>query len=103
MNREDIQREKYRRAKKQVEEIKGFYIHLVVYLLVNAFILVNIYNNVDDFWIWPHFFTLLGWGTGLAFHAAKVFGYNPLFGKEWEKRMIEKYMEEDKREMEKYK
>jgi|SRR5690606_18421922 hypothetical protein len=103
MNREDIQREKYRRAKKQVEEIKGFYIHLVVYLLVNAFILVNIYNNVDDFWIWPHFFTLLGWGIGLAFHAAKVFGYNPLFGKEWEKRMIEKYMEEDKREMEKYK
>jgi hypothetical protein len=46
--------------------------------------------------------TLFGWGIGLAFHAAKVFGFNPLFGKNWEERQIQKFIEKDKREMDKY-
>lgn len=100
---EEFNREKYKRAKKKVDEIKGFYVHLVVYILVNAFILGNIFYHVDNFWEWPHFITLFGWGIGLAFHAAKVFGYNPFLGKNWEKRMIDKYMEEEKREMDKFK
>lgn len=100
---EDINRDKYKRAKKQVEELKGFYIHLTVYLIINAFILVNIYLNTDEFWVWPHFIPLFGWGIGLAFHWAHVFGFNPLFGKNWEKRMVQKYMEEEKKEMDRYK
>lgn len=30
--------DKFIRAKKQVDELKGFYIHLMVYILVNIFI-----------------------------------------------------------------
>jgi len=100
---EDFNRDKYKRAKKQVEELKGFYIHLVVYILVNGFILGNIFYHVDNFWQWPHFFTLLFWGIGLAFHAFHTFGYSPILGKNWEKKMIDKFMEEEKRDMEKYK
>nr|WP_299069275.1 2TM domain-containing protein [uncultured Allomuricauda sp.] len=100
---EDFEKEKLRRAKKQVNELKGFYVHLVVYILINAFILVNIYLNTDDFWKWQHFVTLFGWGIGLAFHATKTFGFNPFFGKDWEKKQIQKYIEEDKKEMDKYK
>lgn len=99
---ENFEQEKFTRAKKRVEEIKSFYIHVMVYLVINAFILISIYINADTFWTWPHFVTLFGWGIGLAFHAAKVFGFNPLFGKNWEERQIQKFIEKDKREMDKY-
>ncbi|MEZ4808926.1 MAG: 2TM domain-containing protein [Allomuricauda sp.] len=100
---ENFEQEKLRRAKKRVEEIKGFYIHLAIYTIINTFILVNINMHSDHFWKWPHFITLFAWGIGLAIHAAKVFGFNVLFGKNWEERQIQKYMEKDKKEMDKYK
>lgn len=99
---EDINREKYKRAKKRVEELKGLHIHMTVYVLVNLFILINIYIKTDDFWQWPHFLTVFFWGIGLAFHAAKVLNFNPILGKSWEKRMIDKILEEDKEEMDKF-
>lgn len=99
---ENFNNEKYKRAKKKVDELKGFYVHLSIYTVINAFILVNIYLKTDNFWQWPHFVTLFGWGLGLAFHTAKVFGFNPLLGKDWEERQIQKYMEEDKEEMDKF-
>ncbi|MGX1929281.1 2TM domain-containing protein [Flagellimonas sp. 2504JD4-2] len=100
---ENFDRDKYKRAKKQVEEIKGFYIHLAVYVVINTFILINIYNHSENFWEWPHFITLGAWGIGLLFHASKTFGFNLLFGKNWEERQIQKYIEKDKREMDKFK
>jgi len=91
------------RAKKRVDELKGFYIHFIVYVLVNIFIVINIYINSDnDFWQWNHFFTPLFWGIGVFFHASKVFNFNPLLSKDWEKRQIEKYMEQDKKETDKF-
>lgn len=99
---ENLEQEKYKRAKKRVEEIKGFYIHLAVYTVINVFILVNIYLHSDHFWQWPHFITLFGWGIGLALHGAKVFGYNILFGKDWEERQIQKYIDKDKKDADKY-
>ncbi|UII79074.1 2TM domain-containing protein [Flagellimonas sp. CMM7] len=100
---ENFEKDKLKRAKKQVEELKGFYIHLAVYVAVNTFILINIYLRSDNFWEWGHFVTVFAWGIGLAFHASKVFDFNPIFGKKWEERQIQKYIEEDKKEMDKYK
>ena len=100
---ENSNKEKYNRAKKRVDELKGFYIHLAIYVVINAFILVNLYLRNDDFWRWEHFFTLIAWGVGVLFHASKTFGFNPLLGKNWEERQIQKYMDEDKEEMNKYK
>ena len=98
---------KLERAKKRVEEIKGFYIHLAVYIVVNSFILVNIYIRTmgegESFWKFSTFFTLIFWGIGLAFHWGHVFNFNPLFGKKWEERQIQKYIEKDKRDAEKFK
>lgn len=99
---ENLNNDKLARARKRVDEIKAFYIHATVYILVNAFLLVNIYLNTNDFWQWSHFFTLLGWGIGLAFHAAKAFRFNPLFGRNWEERQIQKYIDEDKKQMDKF-
>lgn len=99
--------EKLKRAKKRVDELKGFYIHLMVYLVINAFILVTqMIANADEAGFglgWYSFTTAIFWGIGLAIHALVAFRLNPFFGKAWEERMIEKFMEEDRREAEKYK
>lgn len=106
MELQDHQNEKLARAKKRVEELKGFYIHLTVYIVINGFILINILarsmGGGDTFWAFGTFFTPFFWGIGLAFHAAKVFDYNPFFGKKWEQRQIQKYIDKDKRDAAKF-
>lgn len=91
---------KYLRAKKRVDDIKGFYVHLAVYLGVNIFISVTkIMNNLDEgdslmyeltdfstYAVW------LFWGIGLAMHAFKIFGTNWLMGKDWEEQKIKELM-----------
>ncbi|MFH1501654.1 MAG: 2TM domain-containing protein [Candidatus Eisenbacteria bacterium] len=85
----------YERAKKRVEELKGFYHHLLVYVLVNLFLFVlNVLTSRGDWWFyWP----LLGWGVGLGAHAASVFAGRGFWGKEWEERKIKQIMEKERR------
>jgi Na+/H+-dicarboxylate symporter len=98
------------RAKKLVEELKGFYIHLLMYILVNIFIsTVTIIAKVNEgeslgeaFFSFGSFTTATFWGIGLAFHAAKVFNFSPFFSKNWEENQIQKYIEKEKQEEEKY-
>ncbi len=107
MDYQDVDNEKLKRAKNRVEALKGFYIHLAIYIIINSFIIVNILiralNDGDTFWQFGTFFTPFFWGIGLAFHAAKVFNYNPILGKNWEEKQIQKYIEKDKRDASKYK
>ena len=98
----ELENDKFKRAKKRVDEIKGFYIHASIYTIINTFILVNIYLNTNDFWFWGHFTTLVFWGLGLFFHGTKVFGFNPLFSKDWEEKQIQKYMDKDRDDANKY-
>jgi hypothetical protein len=99
------------KAKKKVKELKGFYMHLTIYIFINLLLIVVKligYQYYGDFFMGPvwHFSTFatpIFWGIGLAFHAIKVFNMNPFFSKEWESRQIRKYMEEDRKESEKYK
>jgi hypothetical protein len=78
--------ERYYEARKRVQELKGFYIHVIIYVLVNLlFFLVNILRSSDELWfIW----SLIGWGVGLAAHAIGVFGVGWVFGQEWERRKV---------------
>ena len=84
---------RYQEAKERVEEIKGFYFHLVCYLLINAVLaVINLLTSPEYLWfIWP----LMGWGIGLIIHGISVFG--GLWGKSWEERKIREIMEKDKR------
>ncbi|WP_088341991.1 2TM domain-containing protein [Robiginitalea sediminis] len=99
--------DKLQRAKKRVEQIKGFYVHLAVYLVINLMIVGSLL--VQTGWqpqkvsLWAFFSTPLFWGIGLAFHAIHVFGINGIFGRQWEERQLRKFMEEDQREADKYK
>ncbi len=95
--REDIN---YYKAKKRVEKIKGFYGHLVSYIVINLVLyLVNYITYPNDFWF-DHWFywQLLLWGIGLVIHGIVVFYSLPIFGKEWEERKVQEFMQEEKQQ-----
>lgn len=99
------------KAKKRVEALKGFYTHLIIYLVINTTLFVvkiigNYYAGdyfMGPIWHFSTFATWFFWGIGLSFHAIKVFKGNPFFSKDWEDRQIQKYMDEDQNKVEKYK
>ena len=87
---------RYEQAKKRVRQIEGFYVHLAVYVLVNAFLLViNLVASPNSLWFyWP----LLGWGIGIVAHAASVFGSGRVWGRDWEERKIKELMDKGRSE-----
>ncbi len=99
---ENFNKEKYNRAKKRVDDLKGFYIHFTVYIAVNVFILINIGLRTDNIWQWGHFATPFFWGIGVFFHWWHTFGKNPFFGKGWEERQIQKYMDQENEDARKF-
>ena len=79
------------KAKRHVAALKGFYIHLFVFICVNAgLIAINLATKTLWWAHWP----LLGWGVGLLGHAIGVFSPFNLFGKDWEERKIRQHMAE---------
>lgn len=94
MENSNSEYERYQKAKKQVNEIKGFYGHLTSYVIVLAILIyINLKYTPDYLWfIW----TMFGWGIGLFFHAVRVFDWFPFLNKEWEERKIRQFMDEDK-------
>lgn len=87
---------KYLEAAKRVKRLKGFYIHAVVYVLVNLFIVIqNVksgasLSNMDNYW------TAIFWGVGLLGHGMSVFLPNMIMGKDWEERKIRELMDKNK-------
>ncbi len=80
----------YYKAKKRVEELKGFYGNLLSYcIVIPILIYVNLTYVPDFHWFW---FSLGGWGFGLIMHAFKVFGYST----KWEDRQIAAILDKDK-------
>ena len=72
----------YYRAKKRVDELKGFYANAMSYcIVIPVLIFINLKFSPDYQWFW---FSAAGWGFGLMMHASKVFGY----GSNWEERKI---------------
>ncbi|WP_194767139.1 2TM domain-containing protein [Tamlana sp. I1] len=93
--------EAYLKAQKRIKNIKGFYWHAFWYVAVNIFILAMIIPNTHgNIWNLGVFSTPLFWGIGLAFHGLSVFGKNIIFGKAWEDRKIQEYMDKDKKHWE---
>jgi len=102
--------DKHRRAKERIEELKSFYVHLTIYLIVNIFITVTrfltslgdgesyaeVFSDFGTYAVW------LFWGIGLLFHAIRVFSPNLVFGKQWEERQIQKIIAKEEEEAKKY-
>ncbi|HET8521620.1 MAG TPA: 2TM domain-containing protein [Thermomicrobiales bacterium] len=83
---------RYREAKKRVDELKGFYIHLGVFVAVNlGLFLINLATNRDNWWFyWP----MLGWGIAIIIHAFTLFAGGRFSGA-WEERKIQELMTRD--------
>ena len=80
---------KYIRAKKRIDDLKGFYGGLVSYCVVIPFLIfINYRTSWDYQWFW---FPMFGWGLGVVIHAFTIFGY----GGDWEARKIREYMDKD--------
>jgi ABC-type multidrug transport system fused ATPase/permease subunit len=98
-----IQEQEYIKAKKKVKKIKGFYIHLIVYILVNIFISGIIVfgltesgdtfsEALSNFGVYSTWFF---WGIGLFFHWMGVFGFGSIISKDWEERKIKELMDKE--------
>lgn len=96
----DISREKqYIEARKRVNRLKIFYIHLAGYIVVFGLIVWNLviieegeYKNAI---VWLNCTTIVVWGIVIAIHAWTTFKGRILFGKKWEDRKVKELMKED--------
>lgn len=94
-----ISREEYHAAYKRVKRIKGFYTHLIVYVLVNSYLIVNQCfddNSFQALFQLHTYSTAFFWGIGLVAHGLSVFGREIFFGSDWEERKIRELMNKDK-------
>jgi len=93
MYTEDIQNSSYVRAVEKVEKLKEFYQNVTSYCIVIPFLVfINLYVSPQFHWFW---FPMFGWGIGVLFHGLDVYNYNPILGRDWESKKINKLMKED--------
>lgn len=86
-------------ARRRVQEIRGFYLHAGIYVLVNiGLLLVYIFGPGGGFWpIW----CILGWGAGLGIHALSAWRMVPtLFTREWEDKKVRQIIAHEKKVIE---
>lgn len=89
---------RYENALKKVKKIKGFYTHLLVYVVINIMIVIINIQNLDkgeSYFQIKNFFTAFFWGIGLFAHGISVFGPEIFFGKNWEERKIKELMDKE--------
>ena len=85
------ERLRYIKAQKRVQQIKEFYSHLLVYMIIiPILVVINLKYTPNYHWFW---FSMIGWGVGLALHALQIFeGYKIFLGKDWEENKINELM-----------
>jgi 2TM domain len=90
----------YRRARRQVKKMRGWYIHALVFTAVVGFAWLR-FLFADSFVGWSGFYRVprmplgmtLGWGLALTIHGLVVFGKSASFGpfsQQWEDKQIER-------------
>lgn len=89
----DVEAEQW--AWRRVKALRAFYTHLTIYALVNFLLmLIDIATPGATWFFWP----LLGWGLGLAMHAAQTFERLPWFTRDWEQRKVRELLNRDSHE-----
>jgi hypothetical protein len=93
MDDHDAKDERFLSARRQARALRAFYMHAMVFGLVNAGLFLIDLLTGDGWWFfWP----LLGWGVALAIQAVAVFGRVSPFGPEWEARKAREIMERER-------
>jgi hypothetical protein len=80
----------YERARERAEELQGLYIHLLVYVVVNAALFGINWVSAGGDGPWWFYWPLLGWGVGLLIHILTV--VFPVFSNQWVDRRTERIL-----------
>ena len=83
------------RARGRLRAEKGFYVHLVIYVIViSGLFVINALTGHGRWWfVWP----AIGWGIGLTIHALSAFGMISVLGRDWEERRLKELVDEEQR------
>ncbi len=83
------------RARKHVRRLRGFYLHLSIYVLVvGAMAVANLATTPHVLWfLWSAF----GWGIGIVAHGASVLASSPGAAGNWEDRKVRELLERQTR------
>jgi len=87
MSTQPTEDEIYQKARKRVEEKKGFYAHLCVYFVINILIVIIWLVTSLGYFAW-FIFPVGGWGVVVILHSLFVFVFNK--DARWEKNAVEK-------------
>jgi signal transduction histidine kinase len=91
--RNAAEQRKYNDARRRVRALRVFFMHALIYLVVNTLLIViNLLTSPHRFWAGA---TLMSWGMGLAVHGLIVWSRVGLLGRDWEERKIAEYMARD--------
>lgn len=86
----------YERAHKRVEELSGFYAHLLSYLAVmTGLFIINMLTSRQVLWF---LYPLVGWGVFVLLHAVTTFTGGP-FSRQWQERKTRELMEQERSRM----
>ncbi|WP_406661683.1 2TM domain-containing protein [Methanolobus sp. ZRKC3] len=76
------------RAQARVKELKNFYNHLIIYLVIMGLLLFIDYSDGGNWWVqWP----IIGWGIFVIIQGINV----SKIGKNWEDKKIKEIMEKE--------
>jgi len=100
-------------AEKRVKELKGYYSHIAIFVIVNGILyllktgvltslLPEAFPKESYYYDWINS-NILIWGLILVVHTLILFRHKFTFFKKWEERQIQKYMDEDRNKVDKYK
>lgn len=83
------------RATKRVKELRDFWVHFAIYLVVNTgLVIIDLAQGGGLQWAqW----VIFGWGIGLVAHAVSVFFFESRSLSRWEERKIAEYTEDEER------
>lgn len=94
LNKEEI---KLLEARKRMKEIKGFYIHLAVYIFINLIILIQFLLKIapnSDQKTGLNFYTGILWGLVIIIHAISIFLPGII---NWERKKTEELMKKEQK------
>ncbi len=84
-----IDEEKYSKAQNEVDKLKAFYWHIVIYFsITTTIVFINLKLTPEVHWFW---YAAVGGGISLIIHALKFF----VFNNTWEEKTIVKILRDN--------
>ncbi len=85
------------RARKRVKELRDFYVHAAIYVVVNTgLVLLDLAQGGGVQWA---YWVIIGWGIGLAAHGVSVFIFESRGASRWEARKLAEFTEQEERNL----